>query len=245
MKLFRLMGQIHLWLGVAFGVQVMLWLISGLVMVIIPIEEIRGEHLRHEVSERAIDWSDGALPLASIINAQASEVVSARTGWLAGQPVWQLEAGDGPVMIDARSGDSLSPINAELARNIALARQNGLGEISAINRIAEPPREAGLSVPAWRIDFEAGDTTPPVTFYINSQTGELRAVRTTAWRVYDVFWGIHIMDWSSRENFNSWWIKVTSIIAILFGLAGVYLTVHRLWMMVRRRKAERLGGVGS
>jgi hypothetical protein len=223
MKLFRLMGQIHLWLGVAFGVQVMLWLISGLVMVIIPIEEIRGEHLRHEVSERAIDWSDGALPLASIINAQTSEVVSARTGWLAGQPVWQLETGDGPVMIDARSGDSLSPISAELARNIALARQNGLGEISAISRIA----------------------TPPVTFYINSQTGELRAVRTTAWRVYDVFWGIHIMDWSSRENFNSWWIKVTSIIAILFGLAGVYLTVHRLWMMGRRRKAERLGGVGS
>jgi len=237
MKLFRLMGQIHLWLGIAFGVQVMLWLISGLIMVIIPIEEIRGEHLRHDPAELVLDWADEALPLATIIAAQDSEVTSARTGWLAGAPVWRLETTDGPLMVDAVSGETLSPISEAVALDIAQTRQRGLGELASIDWLTAPPREAGLTIPAWRVEFAAGETTPPTTFYINSQTGELRAVRTTAWRVYDFFWGVHIMDWSSRENFNSWWIKVTSIIALLFGLAGVYLTVHRLWMMARRRRA--------
>ena len=68
--------------------------------------------------------------------------------------------------------------------------------------------------------------------------GELRAVRTTLWRVYDVFWGLHIMDWSTRENFNSWWIKATSVLAILFGLAGVVLTVYRIrWMLRPKRRS--------
>ena len=46
MPIFRFMSQIHLWLGVIVGAQVMLWLISGLFMVLWPIETVRGEHLR-------------------------------------------------------------------------------------------------------------------------------------------------------------------------------------------------------
>jgi len=181
MKTFRLMSHIHLWLGAAFGVQVMLWLISGLAMVVIPIEEIRGEHLRHAETDRAIDWTGETLPLATIIERQEADVLSARTGWLADEPVWRLETANGPLMVDADSGASLSPVSETLARDIALTRQAGLGEVSAVRWLAEPPREAGLAIPAWQIEFAPGETTPATTFYINSQTGELRAVRTTAW----------------------------------------------------------------
>ncbi|WP_300543174.1 hypothetical protein [Maricaulis sp.] len=233
MRFFRLMSQVHLWLGVAVGIQVMLWLISGLAMVLWPIEIVRGEHLRTPAEERAIDWAEDALPLADILAAQDSDVVSVRTGWLAGDPVWRLETGDGPQMIDARTGADLTPVDEVLARRIALTRYTGTGELQDQTLVETPPREAGLTVPAWRFEFGPAD---PATLYINSQTGELRAVRTTLWRVYDWFWGVHIMDWSTRENFNSWWIKVTSLIAILFGLAGVILTVLRLRTMIRRRR---------
>jgi len=234
MRLFRLMSQVHLWLGIAVGVQVMLWLISGLIMVLWPIETVRGEHLRTEETAAAIDWAGDALALGDIVDGQDSEVLSARTGLLAGRPVWRLETADGPEMVDARSGAGLTPIDETLAREIALARYAGAGDLTEQRLVETPPREAGLSVPAWRFEFGPAD---PATLYINSQTGELRAVRTTLWRVYDFFWGVHIMDWSTRENFNSWWIKVTSIVAIAFGLAGVVLTVYRIrWMTRRRRK---------
>ena len=233
MRLFRLMSQVHLWLGIAVGVQVMLWLISGLIMVLWPIETVRGEHLRTEETAAAIDWAGDALPLDEIVNGQTSNVLSARTGILAGRPVWRLETADGPEMIDARTGRDLTPIDGTLAREIALARYAGAGDLADQSLVETPPREAGLAVPAWRFQFGPAD---PATLYINSRTGELRAVRTTLWRVYDVFWGVHIMDWSTRENFNSWWIKATSIVAIAFGLAGVVLTVYRIRWMVRRKR---------
>lgn len=234
MRFFRLTSQIHLWLGVAVGIQVMLWLISGLVMVLWPIEAVRGEHLRTEEQVSAIDWSGDALPLAEILAGQDAAVTSARTGWLAGEPVWRLETEAGPQMVDARTGEDLTPVGEDLARRIALSRYAGAGELQDQTLVETPPREAGLAVPAWRFEFGPAD---PATLYINSRTGELRAVRTTLWRVYDWFWGVHIMDWSTRENFNSWWIKVTSMIAILFGIAGVVLTVYRLRWMLRRKRA--------
>lgn len=234
MRFFRLMSQVHLWLGVAVGVQVMLWLISGIVMVLFPIEAVRGEHLRHEEQVAAIDWSGEALGLSDILATQDTSVLSARTGWLAGDPVWRLETEAGPQMIDARTGEDLTPVGEALARRIALSRYAGAGALQEQTLVETPPREAGLAVPAWRFEFGPQD---PATLYINSRTGELRAVRTTLWRVYDWFWGVHIMDWSTRENFNSWWIKVTSAIAVLFGLAGVVLTVYRLKWMLRRKRA--------
>ena len=237
MKLFRLMGQIHLWLGVAVGVQVMLWLVSGLVMVLWPIETVRGEHLRAPAPVETLDWLDGAPPLAGLIETEGLEGVrQAETGILAGRPVWRLETAGGPAILDAGTGQRLDPVTDTLARSIARARYAGDGALQALTRIDVPPREAGLAGPAWRADFGPED---PATLYINAQTGELRAVRTTLWRVYDWFWGVHIMDWSTRENFNSWWIRATSIIAILFGLAGVVLTVLRLWFMVRARRVRR------
>ena len=238
MKLFRMMSKIHLWLGIFVGGQVMLWLLSGLVMVIVPIEEVRGEHLRTPEPRESIAWVGETLPLPEILSSAGTEVLSARTGTLAGEPVWRLETADGPLMMDARTGESLSPVPEALALSIAQARQSGLGEVISQEWLDTPPREAGLGVPAWRIDFEAGEDTPPTTFYINSQTGELRAVRTTMWRVFDFFWSLHIMDWSTRENFNSWWIKVTSIIALIFGITGVVLAVQRMqwkfWPSTRR-----------
>lgn len=235
MKIFRLMSQVHLWLGIAIGVQVMLWLISGLMMVLWPIETVRGEHLRHAEAESAIDWAGDALPLATILASQDTAVMSARTGRLAGRPVWRLETAEGPQMVDARTGEDLTPVDENLAREIALERYAGRGALTEQVRIETPPREASLTVPAWRFEFGPED---PATLYINSRTGELRAVRTTLWRVYDVFWGLHIMDWSTRENFNSWWIKATSVLAILFGLAGVVLTVYRIrWMLRPKRRS--------
>jgi hypothetical protein len=233
MKLFRLMSQIHLWLGVIVGVQVMIWLVSGLVMVLWDIETVRGEHLRTAPQEAAIDWSAEALPLDAILATQDTPVLSASTGWIGGQPVWRLETEAGPQMVDARSGADLTPVPEDLAREIALMRYAGTGTLQQQVLVETPPREAGLSVPAWRFEFGPQD---PATLYINSQTGELRAVRTTLWRVFDFFWGLHIMDWSTRENFNSWWIKMFSVVAVVFGLAGLVLTVYRLkWMMPRRK----------
>ena len=47
----RRFAKWHIWLGWLVGVPMVMWLVSGLLMVITPIDEVRGNHLRIEVEE--------------------------------------------------------------------------------------------------------------------------------------------------------------------------------------------------
>ena len=42
----------HKWIGLLIGVQALLWMISGLYMVVVPLEVIHGDHLAHVPTER-------------------------------------------------------------------------------------------------------------------------------------------------------------------------------------------------
>ncbi|MEM1380959.1 MAG: hypothetical protein AAGH41_10085 [Pseudomonadota bacterium] len=42
----RRLRQVHFWLGAVIGAQVLLWIGSGLFMVLFDIHEVRGDHLR-------------------------------------------------------------------------------------------------------------------------------------------------------------------------------------------------------
>ncbi|MCC6789814.1 MAG: hypothetical protein IT547_18440, partial [Hyphomonadaceae bacterium] len=45
MNLARLASFVHKWLALLVGVQIVFWVVSGLFFTIIPIEQIRSEHL--------------------------------------------------------------------------------------------------------------------------------------------------------------------------------------------------------
>lgn len=220
----RRMLQLHRWLGLVLGAQVLLWLGSGFFMSLFPIEAVRGEHLRKPASEQVLSWQPGLVGADVALAAAGGPVHDARIGQMAGAPVWRLRGPEGPMLVDARTGRRLDPIGKDQARAVALAVWTGRGQPLEPVFHAEAPRESGVDGPAWRIDFGAPDRA---SLYVDARSGELRSVRTTLWRVYDVFWGLHIMDWSTRENFNSWWLKATSALAVLFALSGAVLLVLR------------------
>ena len=65
----------HIWLGWLVGVPLLLWTMSGVVMVARPIEEVRGDHLRIERepgSSGLEDQVDGHVPGAQHVNGQAA-----------------------------------------------------------------------------------------------------------------------------------------------------------------------------
>lgn len=225
-KLFRALGRVHLWMGVAVGFQVVIWFVSGLFMVWFPIDEVRGSHLRANQPPASLNWPADALSAATLAAQLEDPVVSLEARMLLDEPVWLVRTHTGRGLYDARTGEALGLIDQAQAREIARTRYAGRGEMSDIRLLASPPREAGLSTPAWAAVFSGPDRA---TLYVNAQTGDLRAVRTPLWRTFDWFWGLHIMDWSTRENFNSWWVKMTTLLAVLFALTGVGLTVIRLW----------------
>ena len=60
----RLNTRVHKLLGLVVGAQLLLWTVSGLFFTLIPIEQVRGEHLRAEgvaALRRACELSQVAL----------------------------------------------------------------------------------------------------------------------------------------------------------------------------------------
>ncbi len=190
-----------------------------------PIEQVRGEHLRTEHEPPTLAWAPDHVELAEAIETSGVSASTASAMMLDETAVWRVSADDATVMIDATSGELITPLSEDWARRLAQSNYRGDGAIGTATFFDDPPREYGRPGPAWRVDFDRPDAA---SFYVDASTGDVRAVRTGLWRTFDFMWGLHIMDWSSRENFNSWWIKMTASLAVLFALAGVGLVVLRL-----------------
>ena len=67
--------------------------------------------------------------------------------------------------------------------------------------------------------------------FVEPATGEVVALRTGQWRLYDVMWGLHIMDLQTRENTHHPILILFAALAAIGALLGCTL-------LFRRRKAR-------
>ena len=62
-----------------------------------------------------------------------------------------------------------------------------------------------------------------INVYLNVFSGEILAIRSAQWRVWDLMWGFHIIDWQERDNINNFLLKMFSILALISSLTGLLL----------------------
>ena len=62
-----------------------------------------------------------------------------------------------------------------------------------------------------------------INVYQNPFTGEIVAIRSSQWRIWDLMWGFHIMDWVDRDNIDNILLKIFSFIALFTSISGVVL----------------------
>jgi hypothetical protein len=217
----------HNVLGLVVGAQVVLWVASGLFFALKPIEEVRGERLRTPAVETSVADQRYYAPVNDILEAAGPPVTSLKMKTWLNRVVWEAEVPGGKAMFDAETGAALSPLTEEDARRVAIAGWAGQGELVALTLVEPAPREAGRGVgrAMWRAEFDGKDKA---TFWIDPQAGDIAAVRTGWWRTFDLFWGLHIMDWTNRETISTWWMKLFSFGALMLSLAGIWLVVDRL-----------------
>ncbi len=101
----------------------------------------------------------------------------------------------------------------------------GEGEIARAALISFPPKEYRGERPVWRVDF---DDRLHTRLYISPSNGEVLARRNDAWRFYDFFWMLHIMDYEERENFNNPLVMTASAAGFIFALSGIIIVIMRL-----------------
>lgn len=215
----------HIWLGWLVGFPMLLWTVTGLVMVARPIEEVRGEHLRAPHS--AIDPAPLRFP-ATI----GEPIHEARLVAQPGGPAWIVGAADGARWrYSATTGQALPPVVRREAQAIAAAAYTGPARLAALTYFpaGEAPLEARSAGAAWRARFADGTHV-----YIDDATGEVIALRTGQWRLYDAMWGLHIMDLQTREDTHHPILVAFAALAVLGAALGCTL-------LFRRRRARIRG----
>jgi hypothetical protein len=122
----------------------------------------------------------------------------------------------------------LPPVIESEARQIAEHIYAGRARLEDVAYIPydEVPIELRQPVNVWRLAYS--DRTH---LYLEAATGELLAVRTPGWRIYDIAWGLHIMDLQTREDSHHPILIAFTVLSVIGATLGCVL-------LFRRRKAK-------
>ena len=151
-------SRLHRWLALVIGVQLLLWFTSGLVMSLLPIERVRGEHLVDREAGGVLPAQTYA-PLDRI--AAGTPLRSARHRLLLGRPVVELETASGELRLhDAATGARIPAVDAAAAGRIASAAYKGRPRPGVrVARVTTASTEYKGRLPAWQITFADAEET--------------------------------------------------------------------------------------
>jgi hypothetical protein len=203
----------------------LLWVVSGLIMVARPIEDVRGSGLLREAEPIRLAGTPipplvAGVPLSSLTLEQRAD-----------GPRWVIKLPDGKTRIaDPKTGLLLPALSASDATREVEARYTGKARVQFVTRTSadNPPLDLRRPIDAWKIEMDDG-----TRFYVDSSTGQVAATRTRWWRFYDLMWGLHIMDPQTREDTHNPFVIGFGIVALAMAVLGTIV----LPMTIRRRKA--------
>ncbi|MGL4612835.1 MAG: peptidase [Shewanella sp.] len=223
---------LHRWLSLLLAIPIVIWSITGCYFVIMDLDYIRGNHITHN-KPRFIPASQIDYPISTIYQRypKAKEISLIL---LNDTPYYQIKLSNEIFLLNTTSGERLALLTEKQARLIASEYQhNGAITpnaklINATKYIDKGPTELPAKhLPAWRLDFNDSAAT---TLYISAVSGELVTRRHNYWRLFDLFWKWHIMDYDDGADIDNSLLLSTALASIVTVLTGTIL----LWQ--RRRK---------
>ena len=225
----------HKWLGLIVGLQLLLWLISGLVFSLLDPAKVSGRHLVAEQPVSSV-MAPGALLGHEAIAARyaSGSVLEIKLIHNLGRPHYRTETRSLVELRDARSG-YLFEVDSDVAAQVAA--RDYAGDDNLLGRPVwmdtanlEARKHRG---PMWRVDAADAFAT---SLYISAQDGRVLERRNDTWRLFDFFWMLHTMDYRGRDDFNN-------PLVITVGLASLWLVGSGMVLLSRmfRRRRSRAG----
>ena len=197
MKTKKFIRTFHRYLSIFVSIQLLLWTISGIYFAYNKIELVRGEQYRLpvDVEYRIFDRLG-----VSIIekNDNGNKIYETYPDGAKVEPLTKDEA-----LLIASKKTSLNPIDGIL-----------------INETYKGAEFRGRDLPIFKVQT---DTEDNINIYINPLTGDISAIRSDSWRLWDLFWALHIMDYQDRDNINNLLLKILSILALMTSISGIVL----------------------
>ena len=222
----------HKWVSLIIGVQVMLWLATGVYMVVVNLDFIHGDHLVTKMAETVSAEYEPGVGFSEMLAEypEASEIVL--TSWV-GKPVYRVGAPSGSHLVNADTGAEISPLSREDAIAVARFHYTRTAKVTGATLLtdkADAPSEIqARPLPLWRIDFDDAGST---AFYVSPNDGSLVTRRHTYWRIFDFAWMLHIMDYEERADVNNTLLRISAGLGLAMSMLGMWL----LFFSFKRRR---------
>jgi hypothetical protein len=237
MRTHKFFSKMHRWLAAIIGLQILIWFVSGTFMAIVPIETVRGEHLLKPASPATLTRDIKLAQLGRALAVLPQDPEKIEIFKLSGRPVLKATYGEAgvPHLIDLHEARKISPLTGDFAAALVYERSTQKISASRAVWVTQKSTQYRGNVPVWRVDVTG---TQNASFYVDPYSGTVKPVRTQLWRIYDFLWGLHIMDWSDHENFNTPWLVASGLAATGVVVAGFGLLLQRVIRPALRRRAR-------
>lgn len=213
-----LIRTLHKWFGLILGLQFLLWSISGAMMALLDHHKVSGEPSVREPAP-AIAPAE-PLTLARVAQAVGGPIHGLKLKPLGEGYVYEAATPAGVKLVDAVSGQIVA-IDAAKASALAVAAFSGPEKIATVRKVEAGDVETrSLPLPLWRVEFADKEQT---TLLLSTTTGQVLERRNNTWRLWDIFWMIHIMDYTKRESFNHPLIITVGVGVTWLALSGAIL----------------------
>lgn len=212
---------LHHKLMLVLSLPMLLWIVSGCYFVWMDLSYIRGDHYQQPVAN--ITLTDEHISFTNILEIYPN-AESINLTMLADSPYYKIQTADGLKLVNANTALELGQIPKPLASNIAQAVMPAHIKPIAINAITRnsPSELASRHLPVWQVSF---DDAVNSTIYVSMVSGDIVTRRHDFWRIFDLFWRIHIMDYDDGADIDNPVLLLTTLIAIVAIICGM------LWQM--------------
>ena len=230
---------LHKWLSLFVGVQLIIWLATGVYFNLMDHHKAGGHEYRvHSHSEErlsAFELSPVSLVgRTSLSNTSmgSKQPISVKLIWILEHPYYHFvyQAGQHSYqkshseLFDAVSGEPFQ-LSSTQALNIAQQSYSGSGEFMKAE-LTQPPFDDYLAQknPMWKVEVIDENNT---TIYLDGVTGKVIRHANDDLRLKELMMKLHFMDYGSSGGFNHWWIIAFAIATLLLSITGVIWLIQQ------------------
>ena len=212
---------VHKWIGLVLGVQLVIWMASGLMFSLLSQKEVSGRYLLNSSQNYDLDFSQ--VSFQSVLD-NGRGLSSIKSYQLAGQKLLIVESIDGSKKIVDAKQNSIQRITEETARQIATSRFSGNQVIKSVFlETTKTTENRKFKLPLWRVNFSDEQNS---SLYLSAETGQVFGAKTDTWRLFDIFWMLHIMDYSERDDMNNALVIFVALTTLFMASAGFVLLFY-------------------
>ncbi|NJO25653.1 MAG: hypothetical protein HC867_07680, partial [Bacteroidia bacterium] len=191
-----------------FGIQLLLWTVSGIYFSWTNIKHIKGDDIRKE--EPYLNLSKAVIsPVVAIqtisnkdtvIAVQAVQIISVLDSFYY-QVIFNNEYRTKARLVNVTTGCLRNLLDETEAIAVAKSRLSTAGAVTGIkyvSKVSSGHEYRNKPLPAYAITFDGAINS---TVYVSTELGTVQSLRNSDWRIYDVLWMMHTMDFNDRSNF--------------------------------------------